>query len=111
MRPVAEGVALGCGFLGQRLQIRDLEGEMGQIRADHHWATGVILADLDLFFRAGGFEKDQFGTSSALASADFLQTEDITVKGNCLFEVLNAIAGVEEFGDHLFKGYSFQKLG
>jgi hypothetical protein len=32
-----------------------------------------------------------------------LQAQHIAVKGNCLLEVLNAIASVEKSGDHVLK--------
>jgi len=94
MRAVAEGIALGCGHLGKILQIRDLESEMGQISPHYHGTAGVVLAELDLLVTSGSLQKDQLGTASALASADFLQAQHIAVKGNGLFEILNAITGV-----------------
>ena len=103
MRSVAERVALRCGLLGKRVQICDFEGEMGEVRSYHHGAAGVILADLDFLGASGGLQKDQLGTASALAPSDFLQTEDVAVKRNRLLKVLNAIAGVEEFGDHFLE--------
>ena len=103
MRSVAEWVALGCGLLGKALKIRDLESQMGQIGPYHNRAAGVVLADLDFFVAFGGLKKDQLGTASALTSTNFLQAKDITVKGDRFFEVLNAIASVEESGDHCLK--------
>jgi len=103
MRSVAERVALRCGLLGKRFQICDLEGEMSEVRSYHHGAAGVILADLDFLGAPGGLQKNQLGTASALAPADFLEAQHIAVKGNGLLEVLNAIASVEESGDHVLK--------
>jgi len=103
MRSIAKRVALGCDLLGKRFQIGDLEGEMGEVLSYQHGAAGVILADFYFFVASGSLQKDQLGTASALAPADFLQAQHIAVKGNCLLEVLNAIASVEKSGDHVLK--------
>ena len=72
MRAVAQRIAFGRGFPGKGLQIRDLEGEMGEVRPYHHRAAGVVLADLDFLGASGGLQKDQLGPASALAPADLL---------------------------------------
>ena len=87
MRTVAERVTLGGGLFRKCHQIRDFKGEMGQIRAYLHGAAGVVFADLDLFFRAGSLEKNQFGAATALAASYFLEAEHVTVKRDGFFQI------------------------
>jgi len=97
---VAQGVAFCRGFLGKGLQIRDLKGEVREVGSDLDGAAGIVFADLDFLVTAGSLEKHELGSAAALASADLLEAENIAVKGNGSLEILDAVSGVEEFGDH-----------
>ena len=104
MRSVAQRIAIGGSFFGKGFKIGDLKGEMGKVGADLDRAAGAVFADLDLLLALRGLEKDEFRAAATLAATDFGEAEDITVKPNGLFEVLNAVTGVEELRNHWSAG-------
>ena len=97
---IAQGVAFRRSFFRKGLQIRDLKGEVRQVGSDLDGSARIVFADLDFLLAAGGLQEHEFGSAAALASADLLEPEDIAVKRNGLVEILDAVTGVEEFGNH-----------
>ena len=87
-------------MLGECLKVRHFKGKVSQVRADDDRAAGGVGADFDEFFALGSFEEDELGTAGGFVPAHFFKTEDILVKADGLFEIGDAITGVEEFGDH-----------
>src|SRR4051812_33110973 len=107
MRAVRERIALFCRSTRERFHVVDLEGKMGEIRADDDRTTFVKLTDLDLFFAPRSFEEYQFGASTRSMAPGFLKSQDVTVKRDRFFKIRNAITGVEQLFDHedCEKGY------
>ena len=73
---------------------------MCEIRPDDDGAAGGVVADFDQLFAFGGFEKDERGAARAGFAIDFGEAEHVAVEGDCLFQIGDAIAGVQEFFDH-----------
>jgi len=103
MRAVAQGIPLCRGLLGKGLQIRHGKGKVSQIEADLHRAAGLKLAELNLLVTLGSFEENELGATVAFAASGFLEPQDITVEADRFFEIVNAVTGVEKFGDHILR--------
>jgi hypothetical protein len=58
------------------------------------------MADFDLFLAVGDVEEDNGGTARGLVAGGFLEAEDVLVESDGFFEVVDAVAGVEEAFDH-----------
>ena len=98
MGAVAERISLGRGCFGKALKVCHFKGEVSQIDLDG--SAGIVLTKFDLLLTLRGLKKDQFGATTALAAASFFQAKHITVEGDALFQIMNAVTGMEEFGDH-----------
>ena len=100
-------------MLGEGVQIADFEGEVGEVGADDDRAGGVVFAELDEFLALGCFQEDELGTAGGGVAGDLLESEDLGVEVNGSFEVLDAVAGVKELGDHEagFSGFRFPEAG
>ncbi len=85
---------------GEGGQIGDFEGEVGQVWADDDGTAGWERANFQQFLTAWGFQKDEFRAAWRLVAADFTQAEDFGVEGDGFFQIGDAVAGVEQFGDH-----------
>jgi hypothetical protein len=68
---------------------------MGQVRPNHYWTALIILAKLDLFLALGRFEKNELGAAPGGVTSCFLQTEDVSIKHDRLFQIGHAITGMQ----------------
>src|SRR5690242_19179968 len=73
---------------------------MRKIGADHHRSAVVKLANLDLLSAAGCLQKDKLRSTTRSVPTSFFEAQDILVKGNGFFQVMYAIASVQESFDH-----------
>src|SRR5205814_4384567 len=95
MGAIRERITFGRSLFGEVFQIVYFKCEMSQVRTDHDRATLVILAKLDLFLAFRCFEKNQLRAASRGVPSCFLQTKDVSVKGDGFFQVRHAITGVQ----------------
>jgi hypothetical protein len=72
---------------------------VGEVGAEGNGAAGGVGADFEEFLAVGSLEEDEFGAAGGFVAADFLEAEHVFVKRDGLFEVVHAVAGVEEFFD------------
>ena len=100
MRPVGERITLFRRLARERLDVVDLEGEMGQIRAHDHGTALVEFADLDFFVAPGRFEENQLRTATRRMPPRFLESQNVPVKRDRFFQVRDAIPRVEKLFDH-----------
>ena len=100
MGAIAKWVPFGGSFSGKAFQIGYGKGEVCQIRPDLHRPTNIILADLDLLLALRGFEKDELRSAPALTTTSLLKPQDIAVKMNGLFQIVNTITSVKELSNH-----------
>src|SRR5262245_8976173 len=56
-------------------------------------------ADVDELVTAGSVEKDELRAARGFVAANFLQAEDIEVEADGFFEVVHAVAGVQQLFD------------
>ncbi len=95
---------------GESFDIFDLEAEVGQIRTDLHRSAFVELANLDFLLAVWSLEKYQLRSARTFRAACYFKTEYVTVKADCLLEIRDAVAGVEELLDHA-KIVSWGRIG
>jgi hypothetical protein len=98
---VREGVTFGCGVLGEGFDVIHFEGEVSEVGAEGDGAAGGEATDFEEFLAIGRFEEDEFGSSGRAVAADFSQAKDFGVKPDGFFEIVDAVAGVKEFFDHV----------
>jgi len=68
---------------------------MSQVRPHHYWAALIVIANLDLFLALGCFEKDELRSTAGGVSPCFLQTEDVSIKGDRPFQIGHTITGMQ----------------
>src|SRR3977135_1875648 len=95
MRAVGQRITLGRSLSCEFFQIVHFKREMGQVRPHHYWAAFVVLANLDLFLALRGFEKDELRSTAGGVPPCFLQTEDVSIKGNRPFQIDHTITGMQ----------------
>lgn len=91
--------AMSGQMFSELLKIFDFESKVSEIGLDGHGAAVGEVTDLDEFFTLGRLEKDQLGAARRFMTADFMQTEDVPVKADGLFQIVHSIAGVKKFFD------------
>src|SRR6476620_1132364 len=91
LRAVGQRITLGRSLSGTFFQVVHFKGEMGQVRPHHYWAALVVLANLDLFLALGCFEKDELRSTAGGVAEGFLQTEDVSIKGDRPFQIGHTI--------------------
>ena len=97
---VGEGVAECGGVVGEGPEVLDFESEMGEVRSDDNGAGGFEFADFDELLALGSLEEDELGAARGGVARDFLEAEDLGVEVDGAVEVLDAVTGVKELGDH-----------
>src|SRR4029453_1729086 len=102
MWPVGERVAFRGRPFREFLDVIDLEGEMSQIRSDHHRTAIVEFANLDFHIASRRFQEDKLRTAARGMAANFFQTEYIPIERNRLFQVSHAIACMQKLLDHRY---------
>jgi hypothetical protein len=102
MRPVGERVAFRGRLFREFLDVIDLEGEMRQVRSDHHRTAFVEFAKLDFYIASRRFQEDKLRTAARGMAANFFQTEYIPIERNRLFQVRHAIACMQKLLDHRY---------
>ena len=95
MRPVGKRISLGRSLFCEFIQIIHLKREVGQIWPNHDWAALIILAKLDLFLALGRFEKNELRAAPGSVPSYFLQTENVSIKRDRLFQIGYAITGMQ----------------
>src|SRR5208282_4990113 len=81
------------------LQAVNLEGEVRQIRLHMHRPARRITAQLDQLFAARRPQENQFRTARGFVAADLFQPEHLAVELHRPFEIINAIARMQELLD------------
>ena len=108
---VGEGDAFGGEVFAEFGEVFDFEGEVGEVGLDVDGAGAGEVGDFEEFFGAGGAEEGELGAAGGGVAFDEFEAEDVGVEVEGAFEVVNAVAGVEEFGDfHGEGGRSFLVL-
>ena len=100
MRTIGERVALLGGLPGELLDVVDFESQMGQIRTDYHGTAVIELTDFNFLFAPRRLEENQLRTSTGGVPSRFLQTENVAVERNGLFQIGHPISSVEKLFDH-----------
>src|SRR5207302_3875765 len=95
MRAISAPIPLGRSLLCEFFKIVHFECKMGQVRPNHYWTALIILAKLDLFLALGCFEKNELGAAPGGVTSCFLQTEDVSIKHDRLFQIGHAITGMQ----------------
>ena len=85
--------------LAESFEAVHLEGEVGEVGLDLHGAAGGEAANLDGLLALRGFEEGEFGAARGFVAADFGEAEDVFVELDGAFQIVHAVAGVEEFVD------------
>jgi hypothetical protein len=75
---------------------------MGKISLHLHRAAVGKMAKLDQFLAFGRLHKDEFGAARGFMATDLLEAEHAFVKIDALFEIVQAVARVEEFASDRF---------
>ena len=95
MRAVGQRTTLGRSLSCKFFQVVHFKREMGQVRPNHYWAALIILAKLDLFLALRCLEEYKLRAAPGGVVSCFLQTEDVSLKGNRLFQIGHAITGMQ----------------
>ena len=96
---------------GERVEIVYLERKMRNVIPNLYRPAAVEFANLDLFFAPRRLEENQLGASGRFRTAYFLQSEHLFVERDGLFQVVNPVAGVQEFLNHRQKGATSAVFG
>jgi hypothetical protein len=104
---IAEGITFGGCVFGKSFKILHLKSKMGEIGPDGHRTTARIIGDFDQLLAFGSFEENELGAAWRLVTFDLLQSQNVLVEGDGFLQVINAIAGVQEFGNHVRKCLKF----
>lgn len=96
---VRKGIAQGGGMSGKRLEVIDFESEVCEVGAEGDWAAGGVGADLDEFLAIRRAKEDELGATGGLVATDLVETEHLGVEGDGLFEVIDAVTGMQELFD------------
>jgi hypothetical protein len=95
MRAITEWIAERGGVFSEGGEIIYLKSEVCEIRADEYGTACIVFAYFNQFLATWGLEKNQLRSPSTLATADFFEAENISIKGDCFIEIADAVAGVE----------------
>jgi len=96
---------------GERVEIVYLERKMRNVIPNAHRAAAVKFADLDFFFAPRRLEENELRASGRFRTVYFLQSEHLFVERDGLFQVVNPVAGVQEFLNHRQKGATSAVFG
>src|SRR5205814_2180595 len=99
MRTVGKRIAFLRGLAPELLDVVHFESEVSQIGAHHDRTAFIKLADLDFFLAFRRFQENQLRAAAGSLAADFLEPENVAVKGNRLLQVGDAITRVQELLD------------
>jgi len=83
------------GMFGELVQIVDFECDMREIGADDNRAAPIEFAYLNFLLAAWCFQENELGPASGSMATHLLQSENILVERNGLFQVVYAIARVQ----------------
>jgi hypothetical protein len=101
----ADGGAVGVGYafggevFAEFFEVVHLEGEVGEVGLDFDGAGAGVAGDFEEVVGVGGAEEGDFGAAGGFVAVEELEAEDVGVEVEGAVEVVNAVAGVEEFGD------------
>ena len=96
---------------GELVEIVYLERKMRNVIPNVHRAATVKFADLDFFFAPRRLEENELRASGRFRTVYFLQSEHLFVERDGLFQVVNPVAGVQEFLNHRQKGATSAVFG
>jgi hypothetical protein len=85
---------------GESLNVVHFKSEVGEVGAELHFTAGGEGADLDEFVAVGCLQEDELGAAWGLVTAHFFEAEDLGIEVHGLGQIVNAVAGVEEFRNH-----------
>jgi hypothetical protein len=76
---------------------------MGKIGLNPDGFAARQVADFDFLLAARGFQEDQLRAARRFVAANLSQTENIAIKSDRAFQIIDAEAGVQEFADFFHK--------
>src|ERR1051326_169981 len=71
---------------------------MREIGLNLNRSAGRKIAKLDELLAGGRFHENQFGTARRFMAAGFLQTKNVLIEFDGLFEIIDPVARVQQFG-------------
>ena len=95
MRAIGERITFGRSLFCEFCQIVHLERKMGKIGSNHNRAAFVVLAKLDFLFASRRFEEYQLRAAPGSVPPRFLQSQNVLIKGNRLFQIGYPITGMQ----------------
>ena len=76
-----------------------LERQMREIGLDRHGSAAGEMADFNFLVAFGRLEKDEFRAARRSVPLDFLEAEDFAVESHRAFQIIHAVARMQEFCD------------
>ena len=98
-RAVGKLQAVFGQVLAEFLKAVHLEREMGEVGLHLHRAAAGKIRDFDLLLAAGRLEKNEFRAARRFVPPDFLEAQHVAVKFHRAFQIVHAIARVQQFRD------------
>jgi hypothetical protein len=80
-------------------QALDLEGKMGQVGLDLHRPAGGKRTEFDQLRASRRLHENQFRSAGRFVTAKFGQAQNVPVKFNGLFQIIDPVAGVQKFAN------------
>ena len=99
-RTVGQRISLRGRMPSEGVEIFDLEGEVGEIRTDLNRTAFVEFTNLDQFFTARCFQKNQTRSARRSVALHLVQPQHLFIKVDCPLEIVHTIAGVKKAGNH-----------
>ena len=96
---------------GENVEIIYFERKMRNVIPNVYRAAAVKFANLDLFFAPRRLEENELRATGRFRTVYFLQSEHVFIERDGLFQVVNPVAGVQEFLNHRQKGATSAVFG
>jgi hypothetical protein len=86
-------------MFGKFVEACDFKGEVREVGLDFYGFTFWEMANLDFFVAFWRFEKNEFRAARRFVPANFFEAENLAIKFHRAFEIVHAIARVQQFCD------------
>src|SRR5204862_6800771 len=95
-----ERLAFCGGLVREHFQIAHCESGVGKIGADHYRPALMKFTNLNLLVTLGCVQKHKLRSATGSVTAKLLESQHILVERNRFLQVVDAIAGVQQFLNH-----------
>src|SRR5437016_10718988 len=90
-----------CGRMFREIfQIVHFKSEVRKIGADYYRPALIEFTNLNLLVALGCFQKHKLRSATGSMTAKLLESQHILVERNRFLQIVDAIAGVQQFLDH-----------